>query len=354
MRAAIDATPLTLTSGGLARYTAELSLALAHSFPEDEYVLVSDQPFTPPAGAPANLRPGGGPRNALERRWWLWGLERELARQGAQVFHGTNFAVPYLALRPSVLVLHDLSPWMDPAWHHAADRVRRRTPPLAGLGIATMIVTGTEAVRRQALEAFRVPPSRVVAVPLGGLPARLPLPEPRPPAPVPYFLFVGTLEPRKNVDGLLRAWRETRRHTAADLVLAGRRRADFPAPAPEPGLRVVGEVADAELPGLYAGAAALVYASRYEGFGLPLLEAMQAGALAIVSRDAALTEVAGGAAIQVETERELAEAMRAAISRPEWARSWREKAARRGREFSWERTARLTREVYAEARRRYA
>lgn len=354
MRAAIDATPLTLSSGGLARYTEELSLALARAFPEDEYWLVSDQPFRYPECAPGNLRRGGGPRNALERSWWLWGLERELSRRGAQVFHGTNFEVPYLAQRPSVLTLHDLSPWMDPAWHHAADRVRRRTPLLIGLGIATMVVTDTEAVRRQAIEAFRVAPSRMAAVPLGGLPARLRPPEDLPAAGVPYFLFVGTLEPRKNIDGLLRAWREARRHTAADLVLAGRRRADFPPPEPEPGLRVLGEVADADLPALYAGAAALVYASRYEGFGLPVLEAMQCGACVIASRDPAISEVAGGAAVQVETERELAEAMRAAILQPEWAKAWREKAARRGREFSWDRTARLTREVYVEAQERFA
>src|SRR5438128_10373894 len=141
MRVAFDATPLTLTSGGLARYTAELVSALAAQFPADEYHLISDQ--TRPA------------RNALERRWWLWGVSREMDRIGADVFHGTNFAVPYLSRRPSVMALHDLSPWMDPGWHHAADRVRRRTPLLIKLGVATMIITDSQAVRSQAIEHFR-------------------------------------------------------------------------------------------------------------------------------------------------------------------------------------------------------
>src|SRR6266851_397519 len=126
MRVAIDATPLTLTSGGLARYTQELATSLASQFPEDEYVLVSDQRFPMPPG-PANLKRGYDPRNALERRWWTWGLERELSRHAADIFHGTGYAVPYLARRPSVLTLHDLSPWMDPEWHAEAGRVRHRT-----------------------------------------------------------------------------------------------------------------------------------------------------------------------------------------------------------------------------------
>lgn len=352
MRVAIDATPLALSSGGLARYTGELSLALARTFPEDDFLLVSDQPFVPPLEAPPNLTCGNGPRNALERRWWAWGLERELGRRCAGLFHGGNFAVPYMPRRPSVLTLHDLSPWMDSAWHHAADRVRQRTPLLVGLGIATMVITDSEAVRRQAMERFRIPAGRIAAVPLGGLPPRLRPSEP-PPTPEPYFLFVGTLEPRKNVEGLVRAWREACGGHGVELALAGRRRADFSELPPEPGLRILGEVPDRDLPGLYAGALALVYPSRYEGFGLPVLEAMQCGACVIASRDAAITEVAGGAVWQVDSDRELAEALRAIVAHPERVCPWREKAARRGREFSWERTARLTREVYVEARRRF-
>src|SRR5439155_4162123 len=124
MRVAIEAASLALTSGGLARYTTELSLAMARCFPQDEFFLVSDQAFQMPEGAPRNLRRGGGPRNAVERRWWLWGLARELQRLGADLVHGPDFSVPYLAERPSVLTLHDLSPWMDAQWHHAAGRVK--------------------------------------------------------------------------------------------------------------------------------------------------------------------------------------------------------------------------------------
>src|SRR5215469_1207271 len=165
MRIAIEAASLALTSGGLARYTGELSLALARAFPGDEFFLVSDQPFRMPADAPANLKRGGGPRNAMERRWWLWGLPRELDRLGAALVHGPDFSVPYLPRRPSVLTLHDLSPWMNRAWHHAASRVRRRMPILLELGVATMVITPTESVRAKAIERFRLHADRVVAVP---------------------------------------------------------------------------------------------------------------------------------------------------------------------------------------------
>ena len=346
MRVAIDATPLTLSSGGLQRYTLELAVALAGNFPEDEIFLVSDQPFRMPHTSPLNLRRGGGPRNPAERRWWLWGLDRELHRLDAAVFHGTDFAVPYVPRRPSILTLHDLSPWMDASWHSEADRVRQRTPLLIGLGLAHVIVTPTEAVRKQAMERFRVRPERIRAIPHAAAACFRPLDAP--PA-APYFLFAGTLEPRKNIPGLLAAWREVRRSHPVDLVLAGRRRSDFAQLSPEPGLQIIGEVSDERLAELLAGALAFVYPSLYEGFGLPVLEAMQCGACVITSRDPALSEVAGGAAIQAGSHAELVQAMLDVAAHPEWARPWRERALRRAAEFSWRRTARLTRETYEEA-----
>jgi len=352
MRVVIEATPLSLSSGGLARYTSELSLALAGRFPQDEFLLASDQPFAAPPCAPANLGCGGGPRRALERRWWLWGLGREAARWRADVIHGPDFAVPYLPFRPSVLTLHDLSPWMNPEWHQRAGRVKRRTPVLLKLRIPTMVITDSETVRNQAIERFRIPPDRIVALPLAApswlRPAKT---EATCGTRRPYFLFVGTLEPRKNLPELVSAWREVRRDCDIDLVLAGRSREDAPPLMAEPGLRILGEIADGQLADLYAGALAFVFPSLYEGFGLPVVEAMQCGACVIAS--SAVREAGGEAAVYAGSQAELVRWMRLAASQPEWLAERRALSLARAREFSWDRTAQLTYEVYREARNRF-
>jgi glycosyltransferase involved in cell wall biosynthesis len=349
MRVAIEAASLGLSSGGLARYTSELSLGLARAYPDDQFFLISDQPFRMPSGAPPNLNRGGRPRNAMERRWWLWGIASEMRRLAADLVHGPDFAVPYLTRRPSVLTLHDLSPWMDERWHRAAGRVKRRTPVLLELGVATMIVTPGEAVRKQAIERFHLKPDRIVATPEAASAWFRPAPGP---VTDPYFLFVGTLEPRKNIDRLIEAWREVRRTQAIDLVLAGRRRDDFPALPEEPGLRVLGEVPDAVLPSLYSGAVAFVYPSAYEGFGLPVLEAMQCGSCVIASH--AVLEAGGDAAAYADTAPELAAAMAKAATCPEWVAERKARSLARAALFTWDRTARATYEVYQEARRRFA
>jgi glycosyltransferase involved in cell wall biosynthesis len=348
MRVLLEAAPLTLSSGGLARYTQELSLALAGCFPGDEFVLASDRPFEMPLHAPANLKRGGGPRSAAERRWWLWGLGREARRWRVDLIHGPDFAVPYLPQKPSVLTLHDLSPWLNPAWHHAAYRVRRRTPVLLRLGIATMVITPSEPVRKQAIERFRLAPERIVAVPEAAASWLKPV---ETSSRAPYFLFVGTIEPRKNLTTLVEAWREVRRDHAIELVLAGRRRGDAPELGEEPGLHLLGEVPDSRLAELYSGALAFVYPSLYEGFGLPVLEAMQCGACVITSH--AISEAAGDAAIYAEGPRELAQVLRRAAENPDWVAAYRARSLARAREFSWERSARLTYQVYEEACRRF-
>ncbi len=339
MKIGFDATPLVAPTGGIRRYLSELAAALARTSSQDEVVFLTDQQ--------------GGPRPLFASRWWSAGLPLELLRRRIDVFHGVDFAVPYLPVCPSVLTLHDLSPWMDPGWHQDAERVRRRTPMLVRLGLAAMIVTPSEAVRRQAIDRFGLSGSRVVAVSLAASPRFRPVDSP--PRPRPYFLYAGTLEPRKNLETIVRAWRQLRSHTDVDLILAGRCRDDFAGFPCEPGLEMPGAVPDDDLAALYSGATAFLYPSYYEGFGLPVLEAMRCGAPVIVSRDASIGEVTGDAGLRLESRdtRAWVEAMRMALKSREWREERRRAAIERAQEFTWERTARMTREVYEEAIRRF-
>jgi len=308
MKVAIDATPLTVPTGGIARYTRELFSALQAGFPEDHYQL---------------LEPGPG-------RWWSHGLPVTLHRNRFDVFHGADFAVPYVPVCASVMTLHDLSPWKREPWRAASSRVRRRTPWLLRLNLATIIITPTEAIRREAMEFFGLPAERVAAVPEA--------------APA---LFQPPPEESRRGDFLLAVGAGGRKNLAMARAVAGHLGRE---------LRVVGEggpVSDAELADLYQRAAALLYPSFYEGFGLPLLEAMQSGAPVIASRDPALMEVSGGAALHVDAgdTRAWIEAVASVLRDPE---PWRRRGLARAASFSWERTARLTRDLYLEAVCRHA
>ena len=348
MTVALDATPLATASvGGLARYTSQLVEALAREFPDDQFVLLSDQPFALPAPLP-NLRAGAPPTNLLERRWWTFGLPRELKRQQAAIFHGVDFAVPFPPTIPAVMTIHDLSPWqsapwVDPAWRARAARVRKRVPWMIRTGAAAHIVTPSEAIRRDVLEFFHLHPERVTAIPLAAAAHFSPRPQT---SARPYFLYAGMHEPRKNIAAILDAWTTVRATHDVDLILAGPHRDDFHLPPPQPGLHRRGVVSEEELAHLYSGAVALLYPSHYEGFGLPVLEAMQCGTPAIISHDPALVETAGDAAIAIHDSAGLASAMQSLLDNPALRSALSLRALARAAQFTWQRTARATYAVY--------
>ena len=318
MRVALDREPLTLSSGGLKRYVEELTRALEAAYPQDQYLRLPE------------------PRNALQRRWWLYGAEHACAAASADVFHGTNFSIPFFSRRPTVLTLHDLSPWRDRRWHRSreATRIRRRTPYL--LPRASHIITPSEAIRKEAMSRFRIPAERITAIPLAASEHFRPTPRQT----EPYLLFVGTLEPRKGIAMILEAWRSMDRKIT--LRIAGRRRADFPPLEPEPNLEILGEVPDESLPALYTNAQAVLYPSEYEGFGLPVLEAMQCGANVITSRDPALMELTADTALHISTTQELREACSAGPC----PAVRREAAQARASQYTWRKTAERTHQIY--------
>jgi glycosyltransferase involved in cell wall biosynthesis len=342
----------------------ELTRALALQFPGDEIFLLTDQPWQLPERLRdlANVRAPRPEQHHFRGKWWSLGLPLALSRYRIDVFHGADFAVPYPPLRPAVLVVHDLSPWKKPPLQAVgAERVRARTPAL--LRLATLLATPTNAIKRELSNHFDMAASRIVVTPLAAHDEFRPISE----ADVtnwlrqsglcqPYVVALGSPQPRKNLVRLLEAWH------SAQIILPGLGLVcvgsfqDATINSHSPGrLRILGPMQDHGLQTLLSGAVAFVYPSLYEGFGLPVLEAMQMGVPVITSQDAAISEVAGAAALQVDVTNAqlLAHAIVEVAGNPRLQADLRAKGIQRSSQFSWRTTALLTRQAYVEAIRRF-
>jgi len=374
----LDAIPLTEPRTGVGHYTFELARALARAAPAEEFEL--SYPSRYPeielggeerASLPANLALARVRVGVVGRRWFAAGLPRYAARRGFGLFHGTNFEVPLWGRAARVLTIHDLSLLALPEAHERARvrRARRRLPLMARA--ADAVLTPTESVRREACALLKLAPSKVFAVPEAARDRFRPAgfeetaeARRRLGAGEEFLLAVGTIEPRKNLPLLVEAFEEVLRArpgAGLRLVVAGRRgwleEALFARLEGSPARdRVVltGYVSDADLRALYASCRAFVYPSVYEGFGLPPLEAMSCGAPVVAGRSAAVAEVTGGAARLFDPADKdgLTRALLDILDDAAARRALAEAGLRRAAGFSWERTARMTLEVYAEAMKR--
>ena len=273
IRVAVDVSPLAQTRAGTARHVRGLLGALAGR----EGIEVAPRSF------------GGSGRAASVARdtWWYYvGLPR--AARGLDLLHCTTFRGPLRAPVPFAVTLHDLAlvrhPELFPRWHRLSGR--------AGIGpvarAADHVLAVSAFTKREAVELLSVPEERITVI--GN--AVEPVFSPEGPAtPGDYVLAVGTLEPRKN----LRRVADAAARLGAELRVVGARGWGG---VETPGW--AGEVADEELAALYRGARALVFPSLYEGFGIPVLEAMACGTPVVTSRGGATEEVAGGAAVLVD------------------------------------------------------
>jgi glycosyltransferase involved in cell wall biosynthesis len=271
-----------------------------------------------------------------------WTLPRLLRRIGADLVH-TQYAMPLRCPCPAVVTIHDLSFERDAAHMGARDRaVFRRVVPRAARR-AARVLTVSERTRRDLVELYEIDTGRIALTPNAVDPAFTPAtpPEQAPAAPA-YALAVGAIQPRKNQEAALAAAREV----GLELVVVGPAKDQAVADALRAGgARLEGYVSLERLVSLYRGASCLVQASRFEGFGLPVLEAMACGVPVVVVDEPALVEVAGDAAVIV-SEHDLADGIRRALrERDLLVAAGLERAAA----FSWAQTAQAVVRAYREA-----
>lgn len=375
MKVVLSVDPVKFPLTGIGRYTYELGKGLQNETLESlrflrGYRLTSELPVPhdekPMAGASSWKRFAQKNRLAVAvfRQVNPWLKGRTLKGFENHVFHGPNYYLPPFGGR-SVVTIHDLSHYV---WTqgHPPERVRYMQAEMEhSLKRATAIITDTEYTRQEVAKHFGWPLNRIFAVHLASGPEFVPRsPKELAPAlraldlkPGGYCLFTGTVEPRKNLSSLLQAYGRLPKATCLrwPLVVAGYRGWESGAlhkslqEAQSQGwLRYLGFVPHQTLPLLMAGARLFAYPSHYEGFGLPVLEAMASGVPVVCSNASTLPEVSGGATAMHDPDDvdALLDLLTAGLEDEVWRAEARAVGLRQAQGFSWAKCTRETLAVY--------
>lgn len=358
MRIAIGAIVRTL--GGPATYATELVAALARRrSTELEYVVLTDGPEAF-AGTQVEIVALPLPSPWAQPVWDHLAVPAALLRARADLYHGTKNTLPLWVPCPAVVTVHDLAVYRHPESFAAAQRWHLRTHVPRAVAIARTVLTVSEHAAADLRAEFPAAAGKIRAV-HNGVSARFAPPtDPQSLAAFrarhqlgdgPIVAYLGTLQPRKNVELLGAAFTRARAAIPdAVLVLAGRIRPGYHPSLPQAGVHVIGPLAAAELPIFYGAASVLVSPSLYEGFGLTLLEAMACGCPVIALRRSAVPEVVGDAAILMDDadEGRLTDALLYVLQDASCAADLRRRGLARAATFSWDRTAAATEAVYRE------
>jgi glycosyltransferase involved in cell wall biosynthesis len=366
MRIAFDGTTLRPGRTGVGYYTEHLLRHLAAQAQDDELVVVSNRPVDTTRPLPSRVRIAATSWRVPRMVWMQTLAPRLLRRERADIVHFTNGMVPLVSPVPTVVTIHDMSLTLYPRYHPPRRVLLNR--PLVDIAArrADAIITVSQSAKRDIVRLYGLPHERVHVVHEAAAPSFRPVHDSSERDRVRrkygladrFILYVGTIEPRKNLPNLIEGF--ARRWKSGDLphqlVCAGPygwlsrdiedriERLQI-----EEAIRFTGYVPFEDLPVLYSLAEMFVFPSLYEGFGLPVIEAMACGTPVITGHVAALAEVGGGAVEQVDNldAESLGEAMVGLARSRERRENYSALGLQRSQVFSWDHAARETLAVYS-------
>lgn len=361
-----EASALQGCKSGVGYYAENLLAGMMSVAPQHDYVLFSNRDMAGAWDAPAagRLSQYKGRYFPVRMAWMQGVLPGTLRRVRPDVCHYPNYLAPVASKCPSVVTLHDMTLFVTPRFHNWKKLLLDRTLIPLVARRAQAIVTVSHSAGDDIVRYLGVPPSKVHVI-MNAVSsafheitdeAQLGIVRTRYGLDGPYILYVGTIEPRKNLVRLINAFRILKKQGLPHkLVLVGQQgwhSASIYAEVEKHDLGkdvlFTGYVPFGDLPALYSGASVMACPSLYEGFGLPVLEAMSCGAPVVTSGSSALGEVADGAALLVDPQSsaQIADALYSVCTDGELAAQLSAKGRARARQFTWENAARATLAVY--------
>jgi glycosyltransferase involved in cell wall biosynthesis len=374
MRIGIDGKVISSRAGGIGTSAFNLVRSCLHTaaahYPQMEFVI-----FTGPHTCLEGIQ---GTNCTIDTRFHgiessllrlLLFIPRGLRAQRIDIFHGLDHigVPPFAKVGRYVATIHDMIPLLWPQWVTRKHRLVVTAAYYRLRHLVDIVITPSEATKADVVRHLQMDPQRIAVIPWGcderfhpgGNPEHFAAVQQRYRLPAQYLLFVGTLEPRKNLTALLHAYAMLRAEGCGKdlkLVVAGRTGwlyADIfdtvKTLALDEDVIFTGFVDDEDIPDLYRGAQLFVFPSLYEGFGLPILEAMASGVPVVTSATASMPEVAGDAAILVDPHdpEAIAEGMARVLTEDRLRQAMIQKGLARARCFTWDTVAQNTLKLYA-------
>ncbi|MCY4147381.1 MAG: glycosyltransferase family 1 protein [Chloroflexi bacterium] len=357
----IDARLTHYRVGGISRYiTALIAACETHSPPHKLTILQSRKAQRPLSSCFASAKLWTPPHHPLERS----ALSLELGRHRFDLLHSPDFIAPRRGARRHIITVHDLSFIRFPEYLTAESRQYYNGQIEASVARADHILANSQTTKDDLIAILDVPADKITVHLLAADERFRPLSTAQTAdilraldLPEQYLLFVGTLEPRKNLAGLAKAYRDLKLDLpdAPKLVVAGRLGwhyeqvlADVSALGIDEHILLRHAVSDEQLPAVYSRACAIILPSFHEGFGLTALEAMACGAVPIVSRVGALQEIVGGVGALVDpyNPHTIAAAMKRTLTDSDWLANQAQQALQRAAQFNWREAARIALNCY--------